>query len=109
MPVYNKLVRDNIPGIIRKSGSNCETVTLGKEEFAVEVKRKLREEMEEYFMADNDSHSLEELADLLELVHAAAETHGSSFAEIEQIRLEKKKERGGFEERIFLHKVIDNE
>ena len=48
---------------------------------------------------------MEELADLLEVMMAVARARGSSFEEIEEIRLVKAAERGGFEGRILLHEV----
>jgi predicted house-cleaning noncanonical NTP pyrophosphatase (MazG superfamily) len=45
------------------------------------------------------------LADLLEIIHALAEQHGSSFEEVEEQRKQKVKTRGGFHEKILLIKV----
>lgn len=61
--------------------------------------------MEEYQNASNDNESLEELADLLELMHALAKVHGASMEEVEKIRQDKASKRGGFEEKIFLIEV----
>ena len=52
--------------------------------------------------------ALEELADLLELIHAAAAYHGATFEELEEVRVEKAEKRGGFNERIFLLEVEDD-
>jgi len=46
--------------------------------------------------------TLEELADIMEVISAIAESRHSSLEEIDQIRIQKKKERGGFEKRIML-------
>ena len=48
-----------------------------------------------------------ELADLLEVIRALAVSYGCSIEELERIRVEKAKERGGFEKRILLKEVID--
>ncbi len=63
--------------------------------------QKLREEVEEYL----ESHSVEEMADLLEVLHGIAFHAGSDWNQIEAERLRKKEERGGFEERIRLIEV----
>ena len=107
MPVYNKLVRDRIPEIIENSGKKFTTKILDDDQYELELKKKLKEEMEEYQNASNDNEALEELADLLELMHALAKVHGASMEEVEKIRQDKASKRGGFEEKIFLIEVED--
>lgn len=60
-------------------------------------------------MAENDQEAREELADLLECIKALAQIHGSSFEEVERLRQEKAEKRGGFEEKVFLIEVADEE
>ena len=48
------------------------------------------------------------MADLLELIHAAAKYQGVTVEELEAVRAEKVAKRGGFEERIFLVEVEDD-
>ncbi|MNN85071.1 hypothetical protein D3C81_2023140 [compost metagenome] len=67
-----------------------------------ELRTKLREESEEYFSASNDKDALEELADMLEVIRALAEGHGSSPEELEKIRVGKAEKRGGFKDRVYL-------
>ena len=107
MPIYNKLVRDLIPQIIERSGQLCTTRVLNDEEYSTELSMKMHEELAEYESAESADDALEELADLLELIHAATILHGSSFSELEKIRQQKAEKRGGFEERIFLIDVED--
>ena len=98
---YNKLVRDEIPRIIEESGSNCVTEILSEEACLEKLEEKLSEELAEYMQ----SKSLEELADLLEVIYALVAARGSTWQEVEQLRMEKKEKRGGFEKRIFLRTV----
>ena len=98
--VHNKLVRDRIPEIIEASGKSCEWEVLSQEEYLRYLDEKLWEELREY-QADK---SLEELADLLEVLMAVAEARGS-FAKVEAIRQAKREERGAFDKRIFLKTV----
>ncbi|AIQ62477.1 hypothetical protein D3C81_514710 [compost metagenome] len=105
MPTYNKLVRDKIPEIIRGSGRDCAFTTLDQESYVVELRKKLREETEEYFQTMNDSDALEELADMLELLYALAEVHKGSPEKLEEVRAKKAEERGGFTEAVFLIEV----
>jgi len=100
---HNKLVRDLIPQIIENSGKTCVTRTLSHEEYLAALDAKLAEELAEY-QADK---SMEELADLLEVMMAVAEARGYSFAEVEAIRRAKAEKRGGFRERIWLESVTD--
>ena len=43
----------------------------------------------------------EELADVLEVVHALSLAHGLSYEQIDKARVQKKQERGGFADRIY--------
>ncbi|OMD49482.1 phosphoribosyl-ATP pyrophosphohydrolase [Paenibacillus borealis] len=107
MPTYNKLVRDKIPDIIRSSGKDCDCITLEYESYVSELKRKLREEVEEYTQAANDAEGVEELADILEVVHALVQIHKILPEDLEKVRAKKAEERGGFKERNFLIEVMD--
>ncbi len=100
---YNKLVRDKIPEIIRSRGADCEVEVLSPEEYLAALDRKLDEELAEYHADRN----LEELADLLEVIAAVAAARGATLAEIEAIRAEKARQRGGFEKRLFLKRVME--
>ena len=101
MIIHNKLVRDRIPEIIEKSGKTAYRRILNNEEYIAELDRKLNEECAEY-QADK---SIEELADMLEVMYAIAQARGYSIEELEQVRAEKAEKRGGFKDRIYLEKV----
>lgn len=105
MPVitHNKLVRDRIPQIIEASGKSCHTRILSQEEYLTMLDCKLTEELKEY----QESKSMKEIADLLEVIRAVVKARGSSMEEVEGIRREKAEKRGGFEERIFLVDVSE--
>lgn len=102
MKTYNKLVRDRIPDIIRNNGSKCTIEILDNEEYIEMLDIKLYEELEEY----QANKSIEELADLLEVIYAVTAARGSSISELEEIRKKKRDERGGFEDKIFLKEVF---
>ncbi|WP_163536365.1 nucleoside triphosphate pyrophosphohydrolase [Gracilibacillus sp. YIM 98692] len=107
MPEYNKLVRDLVPQIIEKSGKNYETKILDDEDYITALGAKLGEEVEEYFAAENDQDRLEELADVLEVIHTLAYKDGTTMEEVEKIRQQKAEKRGGFKDKIFLVEVED--
>lgn len=102
--IYNKLVRDKIPEIIEKDGKACETRILTDEDYIELVDKKLDEELAEYHKDQN----LEELADLLEVIYAAAIARGYSISELEALRRSKADKRGAFKKKILLEKVIEN-
>lgn len=101
---HNKLVRDKIPDIIKFSGKQAVTHVLTDEEYLVELDRKLTEECAEY-QADK---SLEEMADVLEVLYSIAVARGYSVEELERVRAEKSEKRGGFADKIFLEEVLEN-
>lgn len=107
MPTYNKLVRDRIPEVIEATGKSFSTRILDENEYQTELRRKMHEEINEYVATENNEDALEELADLLELIHAAATVHGATFSQLEELRTKKAEKRGGFNERIFLIEVDD--
>lgn len=107
MPIYNKLVRDRIPEVIEKTGKQFTTRILDNEEYIKELKTKSFEELNEYLHTENDKDAVEELADLLEIIHALADCHGANFEQVEQVRKEKEEKRGGFKDKIFLIEVED--
>ena len=85
MKVYNKLVRDKIPEIIEADGKVCRTHILSNEEYIVALEAKLNEEVAEY-QADKN---LEEMADVLEVLHAICVARGYSLNELEAMRAKK--------------------
>lgn len=63
-----KLVRDNIPKIIEKTGRRCNVRVLDEAEYFLELRKKLSEEVGKFL---TESH-LEELADIVEVICALA-------------------------------------
>ena len=101
---YNKLVRDRIPEIIEASGKNCVTEILSDADYLELLDAKLDEELAEYHKDQN----VEELADLLEVIYAAAKARGYTLEQLEAVRAEKASKRGAFEKKILLKEVIEN-
>ncbi len=101
--IYNKLVRDRIPEIIESDGKICTTEILPDDCYRQMLDAKLDEELAEY----QESKSLEELADLLEVMRAVVKARGWTWEQLEQVRQEKAAKRGGFEKKIFLKEVTE--
>lgn len=100
MKIYNKLVRDKIPEIMLKNGAKPITRILSDEEYILELKNKLQEEVAEFLESDN----IEEVADIEEVLLAILKAKKVSLEEFEQIRTTKKEKRGSFDKKIFLEK-----
>lgn len=98
---YNKLVRDNIPKIIDASNKRCESKIIEGNELMELLIEKLQEEVAEYIESDD----IEELADILEVIHGILYQRNVSMEVIEDLRIKKKEERGGFEKGIKLLRV----
>ena len=92
-----KLVRDKIPEIIIADGKKPITRILDNEEYLQELDKKLNEEIAEY-QADK---SIEEMADVLEVLFAICEARGYSVEQLMQVKSKKQEERGGFAEKIY--------
>ena len=99
---YHKLVRDRIPEIIEADGKTCICETLSDEDYISLLDQKLNEELAEY----QESKSLEELADLLEVMQAVVKARGWTWEELERVRERKSVERGGFESKLLLKEVV---
>lgn len=103
--LYRKLVRDRIPEIIRQSGKSCTTEILDDAAYLQMLDEKLNEELAEY----QQSKSMEELADLLEVIRAVITARSSSMEAVETLRISKAQARGGFSKRVLLVDVEDQE
>lgn len=96
--VYNKLVRDKIPEMIRAQGETPHVRVLETDEYIRCLEDKLNEEVSEY----HRDKTPEELADILEVVYALAQARGCTVEQLQEIFRNKHDARGGFHDRIFL-------
>jgi diadenosine tetraphosphate (Ap4A) HIT family hydrolase/predicted house-cleaning noncanonical NTP pyrophosphatase (MazG superfamily) len=96
-----KLIRDKIPAILESKGVGVDARAMDDEEFFSKLKDKLLEETKEVLEATSPDELCEELADVLEVIHALSKASGLKMQQIEQTRLEKREDKGGFENRIF--------
>lgn len=103
--IHNKLVRDFIPKIIESNGQSCTYHILSDQAYLDALDQKLNEELSEY----QRDKSMEELADLLEVIHAVITARGSTWEEVESIRKAKAEKRDGFEQKIWLVETNDSQ
>ena len=104
---YNKLVRDNIPAIIKNNGETPITRILTSEEYKQELEKKLYEEYQEVLEASGEDR-IEELADMLEIIKSLAKLENKDLDDVINIANQKNSKRGSFNDKIFLEKVITN-
>ncbi len=95
---YNKLVRDKIPEIIKKKGEKCKTHIANAKEYWGKLKEKLQEEIKEF----GGNETVEEMADILEIIDAMCSYKKFSKRKLESVKKQKAKERGRFKKKIIL-------
>jgi len=98
---YNKLVRDNIPEIIKEKGENPLSHIAEEKEYWQKLREKLQEEVNEFL----EEESEEEFADILEVIYAICEVKGISKEKVEALREKKAEERGSFKKKVILDSV----
>ncbi len=100
-----KLVRDRIPDIIRRNGDQPVVRRARPEELDLLLREKIVEEAQELLA----SGANEEIADILEALYALLEHRGVTRAEVETLRLNKERARGGFREGYVLEMPDESE
>jgi len=100
--ICKKLVRNNVPEIIRAKGQTPVVRILDDNKYREALNYKLQEEVAEYL----DDNCIEELCDILEVVYSIAKTIGHSVDDIEAARQKKNIENGVFSNKLFLEKVV---
>lgn len=95
---YNKLVRDKIPEIIRSRGETPVTHIADDEEYWLKLKEKLQEEVNEFLEAE----SIEEMADILEVIDAILDFKKFDKEELQKVKSDKLNARGGFKNKTIL-------
>ena len=105
--VYKKLVRDNIPQIIKDNGKKPIYRVLDDIDYWRYLLKKDEEELIEVNSAATVRDRLEELADKLEVIRAMAEHHGLTLQDVIDVADTKATQKGAFKKRYFLEKVIE--
>lgn len=101
---YPKLVRDNIPEIIKDNGEKARITALKNDNyFDFFLKKKLREETTELINAKNDEERLEEAADLVEVVETFLKFHEiGDMDTLNEARDRKNAIKGKFDKRFIM-------
>lgn len=113
---FKKLIRNKLPAKMAEEGVVVHSKILNKQEFCLQLKNKLLEEVEEVLEADEVDDITIELADVLEVLHSIAKIYHIPFVDIENTRLEKQNINGYFDQKTYIdyievedsnHKVIN--
>lgn len=103
--IYNKLIRDKIPEIIKKDNAVPKVLELDDKQFAIRLKEKLMEEVKELIEAKTEKEILNELVDVFEVLESIALNNHITIADIKKQKEKKKIQRGGFDKKLFLEYV----
>lgn len=103
--IYNKLVRDKIPEIIKSNKEEPIIEILNDERYKEELEKKLYEEYLEV-IESSGLNRLEELADMLEVIKSLAALENKDLQDIIDNANKKNEKRGSFNNKIYLKKVI---
>jgi predicted house-cleaning noncanonical NTP pyrophosphatase (MazG superfamily) len=98
---YNKLVRDKIPEIIKNRGETPIIHIAEAKEYEEALREKLYEEVVEFL----ETPSVEEAADILEVLHSMCNLKGINLQTLEKVRQKKAEDRGSFKQRIILDRT----
>lgn len=99
------MIRDGLPKIWASKGIRASLKVLDVNAYRIALKKKLLEEGEEVCQTRTKEELAEELGDVLEVISALCETYDLSFECIEEARLKKKEQRGGFQDRVYCQTV----
>ncbi|MCK4997611.1 nucleoside triphosphate pyrophosphohydrolase [Candidatus Pacearchaeota archaeon] len=95
---YDKLIRDRIPEKIESNGSTYKLHVANDKEYWSKLQSKIGEEVNEFL----EDPSVEELADIVEVLYAIADFNFGGRKNLEEVRLRKFEKRGGFEKKLIL-------
>ena len=101
-----KLVRDNIPQILEEQGAKVFHRIMNENEYYKYLKLKIMEEANEVLAAKSRDEVIEELSDLIEVIKNIQSLHKIENDELENARIAKKSLKGGFEDRVYIAKIL---
>ena len=99
---FYKLVRDHIPINIESKGEIAKSFRLESSELLRFLKEKAIEEAFEFYWEDDGDKTIEELADLYEIIRSTCGIFGINLEELKTIADKKAEKKGGFEKGVFL-------
>lgn len=110
--IYNKLVRDGIPSVLKSKGLKHKVISIDDKEVIPYVLNKFTEEFDEVgeaIKSKNRDKIVEELADLVTVIFKLGECYGISGDEIIEKEMSKTDELGEFDENYILKYVVEKD
>lgn len=102
---YNKLVIDKIPEQIdNEPGRQSHYRILNNDEYLIELNKKVLEEANEFV----EENSIEELADLIEVIKAIMKLKGYTKEDVYKAMQSKSEKKGAFNSQIYLEYITEN-
>jgi predicted house-cleaning noncanonical NTP pyrophosphatase (MazG superfamily) len=102
---YNKLVRDKVPGVIKRKGESVEVVRLKGDALLSALRQKLVEEAFEALDAKSFDELIGELADVQEVISGICEAIPALKEQVNAEQVDKLERRGGFTQGFMLEKT----
>ena len=100
---YNKLIRDNVPDMIRAKREECEVRQISDvQEFQQELFKKIKEEATSLSMVRTKEEFLAEYADLMMVLDTIIHQIEITPEEIAAARTDNHLRKGGYKHRYFL-------
>lgn len=100
-----KLGRNNTVQRFINNNIDVKYHVLNQEEYVQALKIKLVEEAKEVECETSKEGILNEMADVIEVFYALCKEYKISPEELEKVRLEKVKERGNFDKKIYIENI----
>ncbi len=100
--IYDKLIRDHVPGIMDGKSVRYQIHELDEGRYRLELFRKVQEEAAEITPDLSRERLIEELCDLRAVVDAVCELEQINPDELTAAMLQNMSKKGGFSKKIFL-------
>lgn len=104
---YDKLVRDNIPEIIKAAGKKCIYKIVEGEEYNSYLKRKLLEEVNEFLNASTIEEHHEEMVDIIGILVNLCRVYNLDPRKLFALDIKKRLEKGDFLKGFVLLEVTN--